>query len=263
MEFKVKANGMFYGEISESMLSFSKELVWKFGGETESDGTQAAISFGDEITIRDCKEMKLASLEERLWSGFGSVMTSYRIVDAYGHTAGYSDKVQWVFTPHFTIKSADGNRILAKIKRPVFSWGDQWQITILKSSLPQDQLAQDPRVLTMLAAFKTASSSSVGKSVVWGLMIGTPLLLCICCGCFIYNICNGAAQGWGNQGEEQIDNSGNGVQQEEYQPYTPYVPQQQEDEQGLLQNVENKEEPRPPPPEEPRPPPYYDAGPQA
>jgi len=177
-------------------MSFAKELGWKWNGKLISEGVKAVISIGDEFDIKDCNKQKIASLEEEIFDTIGHVVSRYKIKDAQGRTVAYSERVQWVFTTHFTIMSEDGNHILVTIRRPVFSWGDQWWIDRnTEGTTPGDQLAQDPRVLVMLAAFNTAHGSSATKWVIWSFMILIPLAIIGCCCAFIYIGVNGENRG--------------------------------------------------------------------
>lgn len=181
-----------YGSVSESLMNFEKKLEWNLKSTREATGIQAAISWGNEVAITDCHGTKLADLRERVFSGF--IHNKYYIRDAQGKIAGKSYKapamVNAFGTPEFVIKSADGQRTLVTIRRPVFSWGDQWQITrtAVATKNPQDELAQDPRVLVMLAAFTTAHNTSGTKGFIWGsIFAGCAIVLCGFCG-FAYVI---------------------------------------------------------------------------
>jgi len=194
--FKVKSwdGKTSFGTIGESLMNWEKKLTWKWKSEKEATGIQAAISWGDLIHITDCKGVKLAKLKEEIFSGFTNMITKYDIVNNAGAIVGKSEKVEWIGAPEFTIKSGDGQRILAKITRPVFSWGDQWQIQRPNMASyasgggkgnANDALAQDPRVLVMLAAFKTAHGTSTTKGIIWDCIIGGIVILA----CGILGLC--------------------------------------------------------------------------
>lgn len=174
-----------YGSVQESLLSWEKKLIWSFKSTKQSTGVEAAISWGEQIKILDCNQNELATLQEQVFAGFSNAVSKYSIENKEGTKVGVSEKVEWIGAPEFTLKSADENRVLAKIRRPTFSWGDQWQIQRFHlandtQAHPSDALVQDPRVLIMLAAFKTASKESTTKDLVWWFIIGGPILLCCC-----------------------------------------------------------------------------------
>lgn len=174
-----------YGSVTESMLSYAQTFTWAWRGEVQSVAERAPISFGVEITVNDCNKKKLAMLEEQIFSTIGSLSNRYTIKDNAGKVVGETDKFEWFSGTTFTIKSAAaGNKVLAKVKRPVFTWGDQWQITrIGTATTPADKLAADPRVLVMMAALKSASKSSGTRGLIW-FFIYLAVIIVFCLVCF-------------------------------------------------------------------------------
>lgn len=187
-----------YGKIDEDFLELDRTLIWRWNGARVAIGTRETFSLGTEIKVKDCHKKEIARISEEVFT-----VAQFAITSPDGTMAARSDKVDLGLTlsPEFSITSADGKRVLAKISRPVFAWGQQWTITRIEgnASTKLDRLAQDPRVLTMMAAFATANTGSETKSLVWFFMISGPLVALIC----IY-ACVRAARA-------NIDNSDDGI----------------------------------------------------
>lgn len=183
-----------YGMVEEDLFAFDTTLTWVHKQEKVSNGVKSSVSFGSEIVIRDCQRKVIATIKERTFTGYATTQSEYRVLNAEGIEVAVSSRVEWSMLPHFVIKSPRETRTLASFKRPLVSWGDQWQITrhlTNATSSSKDALAQDPRVLVMLAVFKTATHQSSSKNAIWWIIIGGPLLLCCCFSLFIITVYKG------------------------------------------------------------------------
>lgn len=181
-EFTVgnSSDGKVYGKIDEDLVNIDRTLIWSWDGNKVAVGERTTFSLGTEIKVMDCHAVEIAKISEQILT----VFKTFAIATPDGTLAARSDKVDLGLTlsPEFSITSADGKRELAKISRPVFAWGQQWTIERIEGNAhtPLDRVAQDPRVLSMLAAFATANKGSETKGLVWFFMIGGPIVG-LCC----------------------------------------------------------------------------------
>lgn len=177
-----------YGVVEEDLFAYDTTLTWVHKNKKVAAGVQASITMGNEIVIRDCQRKVLATIEEKTFTGYATKVTKYRVLNAKREEVAISARVEWSILPHIIIKSPHETRTLASLKRPLVSWGEQWHISRNLGNATyssKDMLAEDPRVLTMLAVFKTASHASKSKSNIWWIVIGGPTLLCCCFSLFI------------------------------------------------------------------------------
>jgi len=151
-------------------MSIDKELVWFVKDQAVGDGTFEAGDHENKITVRDCNGDRLATVVEQVISQ--QRVSKYKLLDASGKLVASSDKVQWIDNgPHFELQG-DGDSFL---DRRDVKGGQQWQI-----SRSGTGLASDPRVLILLAAFRTADEFSTTKQILWAVFI--MLVLIAACG---------------------------------------------------------------------------------
>ncbi len=148
--FDLKADRNDFGKITEKLISLTKSFTL-----TSPDGTCVAkarsrlLSWGTHIDVTDCAEHKIGGIKEQVFKSLLKVHTTYSILDAADREVAVSTKVDWICTS-MSLTKPGGGAVASLDRRWLNVFSDSWTVKV------QDASAADPRLLVMIAAYKTS-----------------------------------------------------------------------------------------------------------
>lgn len=148
--FSLKAGGNTFGRITEKLLSLSKSFTYESGaGLCVARARQRILSWGSHVDVTDCSGAKVGAVREQVLKSLFKVHTTYSILDAADREVAVSEKVDWISTS-VTLRKPDG-AVVATLERPWLNiLSDTWTVKL------RDRTAVDPRLIVMIAAYKTS-----------------------------------------------------------------------------------------------------------
>lgn len=148
--FDLKAGGKDLGEIDEKLISLTKSFTLTApGGACVAKARSRFMSWGTYIDVTDCSGAKIGVIKEQVLKSLFKVHTTYAILDAADREAAVSTKVDWICTS-VTLRRPGGAEVATLDRRWLNILSDSWTVRI------QDAAAVDPRLIVMIAAYKTS-----------------------------------------------------------------------------------------------------------
>jgi hypothetical protein len=148
--FDLKAGDKDFAKITQKLISLTKSFTL-----TASDGTCVAkarsrfLSWGTYIDVTDCAGVKIGGIKEQVFKSLFKVHTTYSILDAADNEVAVSTKVDWICTS-MTLTKPRGGGVATLDRRWLNILSDSWTVKV------QDASAADPRLIVMIAAYKTS-----------------------------------------------------------------------------------------------------------
>ena len=141
------------GDIQERTLRLTPTFdLYNIDGKKVAQARQKILSLGSTIEVKDCEGKLIGTVRENIFKSFFATYSNYDVLDATGKVVATSEKVELLAT-HIIVKSKKGEVIMT-IKRPMINvLTDTWIVNILKKD------ALDPRIMTMMPAFKTSADN--------------------------------------------------------------------------------------------------------
>jgi len=148
--FDLKGGGKSLGRITEKIFSLTRAFTYDdASGNRIAEARAKLLSWGNQVIVTDCQGREIGTIKEEIFKSLFKVRTIYKILDARDHEIAKSEKVDWVGTS-FTLRDGRGRKV-ASLERPWINLlSDSWDVTI------HDSKAVDPRMIVMIAAFKTS-----------------------------------------------------------------------------------------------------------
>jgi len=147
------AEGKRFGRISEHLISLTKSFTYTDGeGKKLAHARAKFFALGSTVIVEDGEGRKIGTIKEDIIKSLLKVYTHYRILDARDNVVATSEKVE-VLSTQILLRDTSG-RIVAELRRGfaenLFRLTDRWDVRIYDSE------SVDPRLLVMIAAFKTS-----------------------------------------------------------------------------------------------------------
>ncbi|MFP5386489.1 MAG: hypothetical protein ACLGHN_10450 [Bacteriovoracia bacterium] len=141
------------GDIQERTLRLTPTFdLYNIDGKKVAQARQKILSLGSTIEVKDCEGKLIGTVRENIFKSFFSTYSNYDVLDASGKIIATSEKVELLAT-QLIVKSKKGE-LLMTIKRPMINvLTDTWTVNIVKKD------AIDPRIMTMMPAFKTSADN--------------------------------------------------------------------------------------------------------
>lgn len=143
------------GTVTEALISLTKTFTYKDSeGKLISTAKEAFISVGTKINVYDSEQMLIGVIQENILKSWFHAYTVYTISDASGNKIATSEKLELLST-QIVLSDQKGNELVSlKRPRPMINiFSDTWNITYKSSKI-------DPRIVVMIAAYKTAADNS-------------------------------------------------------------------------------------------------------
>ncbi|MDB5038845.1 MAG: hypothetical protein JWQ35_2373 [Bacteriovoracaceae bacterium] len=155
---RIVDDGHLYGTVREKVFSFTKSFSLEDPNEQViANAKQEFFAWGVKIDVTDVNGKKIGAIQEEIFKSIFKPYTTYKILDANDNIIAESQKTEWLET-EFNLTSSSGED-LAHLHRGAWSWPkDNWAIEIYQ----KDKL--DPRVLLMIAAYKTSVDNDRRKA---------------------------------------------------------------------------------------------------
>lgn len=152
-DVELYANKTRLGEVEQRTIRLTPTFdLYNIDGKKVASARQKIFSWGTSIEVKDCEGKLIGSVKENIFSSIWNFYTRYDILDANEKIIAASKKMEF-FTTNFTIFNNSNEEVL-KMTRPMINIiNDVWTVSISKSGVV------DPRILTMIPAFKTAADN--------------------------------------------------------------------------------------------------------
>lgn len=141
------------GEIEERTIRLTPTFdLYNVDGKKVATAYKKLFRWGNTIEVRDCENKIIGTVRENIISSLLGYFTSYDVLDAGGNIIGGTEKSEF-FATNFTV-SANNREKLMTMRRPAITLGiDVWSIEIFNRNIV------DPRIITMIPAFKTSADN--------------------------------------------------------------------------------------------------------
>ena len=148
--FSLKAGGQTYGRVTQKLISLTKSFTFTdAAGTCIAQARQRILSWGSHVDVTDCSGAKVGAIKEQVFKSLFKIHTTYSILDASDREIAISEKVDWISTS-VTLTKPNGG-LIATLKRPWLNiLADSWTVKV------SDKTAVDPRLIVMIAAYKTS-----------------------------------------------------------------------------------------------------------
>ena len=153
----VKAGGKDFGTVSQKLLSLTRSFRYTdAAGACLAEARSRILTWGSHVDVTDCSGTKIGGIKEQVFKSLFKVHTTYSILDAADRVVAVSTKVEWIST--FLEMTKPTGEQVATMQRPWLSIPtDRWTIKIV------DKTAVDPRLIVMIAAYKTSVDNARRK----------------------------------------------------------------------------------------------------
>ncbi|MBI4348282.1 MAG: hypothetical protein HY553_15685 [Elusimicrobia bacterium] len=150
---ELKSGNTSYGRITQRFWAWSKAFYWDDPqGRRIANARARILALGSTVDVTDAAGHKIGTIKEEILKSLFKIWTTYKILDPQGRQLASSAKIE-LFSTEITLKRPDG-RAVALLRRGFkenfLRLTDRWDVTV------QDASAVDPRMLVMIAAFKTS-----------------------------------------------------------------------------------------------------------
>jgi uncharacterized protein YxjI len=148
--FDLKAGDKVFGRITEKLISLTKSFTLATpDGACVAKARSRILSWGTHIDVTDCSGAKIGAIKEEVFKSLLKVHTTYAILDAADRPAAVSTKVDWIATS-VTLTKPGGGAVATLDRRWLNILSDSWTVRT------HDAAAVDPRLIVMIAAYKTS-----------------------------------------------------------------------------------------------------------
>ena len=153
----IKADDKSFGTVSQKILSLTRAFRYTDAtGVCIAEARSRILSWGSHVDVTDCSGAKIGGIKEQVIKSLFKVHTTYSILDAADREVAVSTKVEWIST-FLELTKPTGEQI-ATLQRPWLSIPtDRWTVKIT------DKAAVDPRLIVMIAAYKTSVDNARRK----------------------------------------------------------------------------------------------------
>jgi len=156
--FDLTAGDKVFGQITEKLISLTKSFTLTTpSGACVAKARSRILSWGTHIDVTDCEGRKIGGIKEEVFKSLLKVHTTYTILNAADQEVAVSTKVDWISTS-VTLTKPGGAAIATLDRRFLNILSDSWKAHI------QDAAAVDPRLLVMIAAYKTSVDNDRRKN---------------------------------------------------------------------------------------------------
>ncbi|HBL17263.1 MAG TPA: hypothetical protein DD417_11100 [Elusimicrobia bacterium] len=149
----LKAGGRTLGKVSAKFIALTKSFrLTDASDNLVAEARARFFALGSTVDVTDAQGNRIGTIKERILKSLFKVYTNYSVLDASGREVAKSEKLDWLST-EFTLRTPSG-AVVAQIRRDfmgnLFRVTDKWDATV------REPKAVDPRLLVMIAAYKTS-----------------------------------------------------------------------------------------------------------